>query len=83
MKRDIVVFHTDDIKTGSGTELYGTPIREVNILDVEVREELDCIQRVSLGKDTQSVPIELLPGETLVNNLIRRVTTVEATEREN
>ena len=77
MRIDSQVIHSDDVKPGDGAELYGTPVREVNLLDVEVREELDMQARARLGLGVDAVPAELLPGEVITDNVIRRSTTAE------
>ena len=76
MRIDELTVHVDDIQAGSGAEFYGTPIREMSIIDADVREELDMQARirVSLGEATT---VELLPGEAIVGNAIRRTTTAE------
>ena len=76
MKIDSLVMHSDDIGESVG-EFFGSPIREVNLLDVEVREELDLQARARLGLGVDAVPAELLPGEVVKDNIIRRETTAE------
>ena len=76
MKIDSLVMHSDDIGESVG-EFFGSPIREVNLLDVEVREELDMQARARLGLGVDAVPAELLPGEVITDNVIRRPTTAE------
>ncbi len=73
MKIDSLVMHSDDIGESVG-EFFGSPIREVNLLDVEVREELDMQARARLD-GVDAVPAELLPGEVVKDNVIRRETT--------
>jgi len=77
MKIDKLVMHADDVHEGSGEEFYGSPIYQACILDSEVREALDMMQRVRLGLGVESAPIELLPGEVVKDNIIRRETTAE------
>jgi hypothetical protein len=77
VKIDSLVIHADDIQAGSGVEFYGTSIREVNLIDVDVREELDTVQRVRMGFGTDIAPVELLPDEVIKSNAIRRTTTAE------
>jgi len=74
--------HADDVKTGSGAEFYGTPIREASNLAVDVREELDSQARVRMGLGLTSVPAELLPGEVITDNTIRRSTAAEVVGEE-
>lgn len=76
MKIDSLVMHSDDIGESVG-EFFGSPIREVNSIDVEVREELDTQARARLGLGVEAVPAELLPGEVVKDNIIRRETTAE------
>ncbi len=82
MKIDSLVMHVDDVMPGDGAEFYGTPIREVSLLDVEVREELDAQARARLGLGVEAVPAELLPGEVVKDNVIRRETTAEVVGEE-
>ena len=81
MKIDSLVMHSDDIGESVG-EFFGSPIREVNLLDVEVREELDMQARARLGLGVETVPAELLPGEVIKDNVIRRSTTAEVVGEE-
>ena len=81
MKIDSLVMHSDDIGESVG-EFFGSPIREVNLLDVEVREELDTQARARLGLGVETVPAELLPGEVVKDNIIRRETTAEVVGEE-
>ena len=81
MKIDSLVMHSDDIGESVG-EFFGSPIREVNLLDVEVREELDMQARARLGLGVETVPAELLPGEVVKDNIIRRETTSEVVGEE-
>ena len=81
MKIDSLVMHSDDIGESVG-EFFGSPIREVNLLDVEVREELDMQARARLGLGVEAVPAELLPGEVVKDNIIRRETTAEVVGEE-
>ena len=76
MKIDNLVMHSDDIGESVG-EFFGSPIREVNLLDVEVREELDMQARARLGLGVDAVPAELLPGEVITDNVIRHSTAAE------
>jgi hypothetical protein len=77
MRIDSTVMHTDDVQVGSGAEFYGSPIREVNPIAVEVREELDMQARARLGMGVETAPVELLPGEVIKDNVIRRETAAE------
>ena len=74
MRIDKLVMHADDVQAGSGAEFYGTPIREASYLDVDVREERDS--RRYFG--SASIPAEILPGEVITGNVIRRSTAAEA-----
>jgi hypothetical protein len=74
---DSLVMHTEDVMPGDGAEFYGTPIRTTYITDSDVREELDTQIRARLGLGIVSVPAELLPGEVLKDNVIRRETAAE------
>jgi hypothetical protein len=76
MRIDELTIHADDIEAGSGAEFHGVPIREVNIENVDVREGRDMHSRVIdyLG---EAATVEILPGEAIVGNLIRRTTTAE------
>ena len=77
MKIDNTVMHSDDMGTMMG-DFHGTPIREVNFLDVELRELGDAQLRARLFLADEPTPVELLPGEVIVNHLIRKTTTKEA-----
>ena len=75
---DTLVLHADDVSSSQTRgEFYGTPIREGSITDVDVREERGMRQRVRLGLGVDTPPIELLPGEVVKDNVIRRETTAE------
>ena len=82
MRIDKLVMHADDVKAGSGAEFYGTPIREASNLAADVREELDSQARVRMGLGLTSVPAELLPGEVITDNTIRRSTAAEVVGEE-
>jgi len=77
LRLDPVVIHAEDLSQTVG-EFYGTPIREVNLLAVGLREIRDAqfSAQFSLGEDAPKV--ELLPGEVITDNVIRRSTTAEA-----
>lgn len=77
MRIDEQVVHADDIQPGSGAEFFGTPIREMNLIDVDVREALDAQRRARVGLGVETPSIELLPGEVIRGNIIRRETTAE------
>jgi hypothetical protein len=79
---DSLVVHADDVQAGSGAEFYGSPIRKVNPIAVEVREELDTQARARLGLGDETTTIALLPGEVLKDNIIRRETTAEVVGEE-
>jgi hypothetical protein len=76
MRSDNSVMHADDVGPVVGV-FYGTGIREVNLLSVELREELDAQKtaRYFLGEDFPKV--ELLPGEVIKDNIIRHSTAAE------
>lgn len=75
MRIDVLTMHSEDINSGSGVEFYGTPILEASDFDVDVREGRDRTARISLSTPSQT--IELLPGEVITRNLIRRSTAAE------
>jgi hypothetical protein len=77
MKSDNLAMHHEDIGEKVG-EFYGTDIRAVSSSAVELRELDDMQQRVRMSFGLDSAPIELFPGETLTDNIIRRTTTAEA-----
>jgi hypothetical protein len=77
VKIDSIVMHSDDMGAVVG-DFHGTPIREVNFLDVELRELGYAQMRARLFLADKPTPIELLPGEVIVNHLIRKATTREA-----
>jgi hypothetical protein len=77
MRLDSTVMHSDDIGAVVG-EFFGTPIREVNLFDVELREISDAQQRVQHFLADEPVAIELLPDEVIVGGLIRKVTAQES-----
>lgn len=81
MKLDPVIVHADNLGKTVG-EFYGTPIREVDMLAIELREILDSqlSARISLGEGAAHT--ELLPGEIVKDNIIRRFTTAEAVGEE-
>ncbi len=78
MRVDDLVAHEADIYGVVG-EFYGTPIREMNMLAHELREQDDTQQRVrnSFGIEDATPDVELLPGEVVHGNIIRRDTTAE------
>lgn len=82
MRIDKLVMHADDVQPGDGNEFYGTPIREASNLDVDVREERELQQRIRMNLGVVSVPAELLPGEVITGNVIRRETTAEVVGEE-
>jgi hypothetical protein len=78
MMPDMIVMHADDVSNSQTRgEFYGTPIREASTTAAEVREERDTRVRVRAGLDVDSVPVELLPGEVIKDNVIRRETAAE------
>ena len=76
MRTDSLIANTEDIGD-SVWEFHGTPIRQWNPLDAEIRELSDAQQRVRYFLGSESAPIEVLPGEVIKDNLIRRETTAE------
>jgi hypothetical protein len=62
---------------GDGAEFYGTPIREANLDAVGLREQDDLQQRVRASFGIDFAPVELLPGEVVKDNVIRRETAAE------
>ena len=83
MISDVIIMHADDISTPEKPgEFYGTPIREASNTDAEVREERDTRVRVRAGFGIDYVPVALLPGEVLKDNVIRRETTAEVVGEE-
>jgi hypothetical protein len=77
MRIDSLVMCADDVTPGDGKEFYGTPISFASPLAAEVREERDTRVRVRAGLGIDSVPVALLPGEVLKDNVIRRETAAE------
>jgi hypothetical protein len=77
VRLDKLVIHADDIQAGSGAEFYGTLVREISTIAVDVREELDSMQRARLGLGVASLPLPILPGEVVTDNVIRRSTAAE------
>jgi hypothetical protein len=71
---DELAVHSDDVHAGDGTEFYGTPIKEMSLVDIKVRADL-FIQPLANAKPAP--PVEVLPGEAIVGDLIRRTTTAE------
>jgi len=76
MRTDSLIAHTEDVGPIVG-EFYGTPIRGLDYLDIEVREISDAQQRARYFLGSASAPIEVFPGEVVKDNLIRRSTTAE------
>jgi hypothetical protein len=77
MRLDRLTAHNDDIGEPIGS-FYGTFIRELNTVDVELREIDNMQQRIRYHVGKEFPEVEVLAGETVVNNLIRRETTSEA-----
>src|ERR1019366_3599567 len=73
---DVLVAHNDDLGKVVG-EFYSSPIRELSNFSTEVRQIDDTQQRVRSSFGLDSAPIELLPGEVVKDNAIRRETTAE------
>ena len=76
MNIDALVVHGDDIGKVVG-EFYGSPIRELSNFSTKGRQIDDMQQRVRDSFGLDSAPIELLPGEVVKDNVIRRETTAE------
>jgi hypothetical protein len=76
MHTDVLVAHETDLGEVVG-EFYGTPIRTMDTLSAELREIFDTQVRVRAFLGTDSAPLELLPGEVVKDNIIRRFTTAE------
>jgi hypothetical protein len=76
MRIDELVIHSDDMGEVVG-RFYEEPIREVNLLVVDEREELEAqsAARASLGVATPI--LEVLPGEVIKGDLVRRSTAAE------
>jgi len=79
MRADPQVVHQDDIGNTVG-EFHGTPIRAMSLDDVELREILDTQVRVRMSLGVEQLPVVLLSGEVLKDNLIRRATTREVND---
>ena len=79
MRADPQVVHQDDIG-GTVGEFHGTPIRAMNLDDVELREIMDTQVRVRMSLGVEQPPVVLLSGEVLKDNLIRRATTREVND---
>lgn len=82
MISDVIVMHADDVSSKTHGEFYGTPIREASSTAAEVREERDTRVRGRAGLGIDYVPVALLPGEVLKDNVIRRETTAEVVGEE-
>jgi hypothetical protein len=76
MRIDTLVLHAEDIGSIVG-ELHGTPIREVDMLVVDIRAELEAQRAARHSLGNLGNVIELLPGEVVKDGLIRRETTAE------
>ena len=76
MRIDTLVAHNDDVGKVIG-EFYSSPIRELSNFSTEARQIDDAQQRVRASFGLDSAPIELLPGEVVKGNVIRRETTAE------
>lgn len=76
MKTDSLSIHTEDVR-GTIGDFYGTSIRQWNPLDTEIRELSDAQQRVRYFLGAPDGVLEVLPGEAIKDNLIRRQTTAE------
>lgn len=77
MRADPQVVHNEDIGEIVG-EFHGTAIHTLSHDTVELREIRDAQVRARMSLGIDPPEPELLPGETLVNNIIRRETTAEA-----
>ena len=76
MRTDSLVVNGNDMGEIVGN-FYGTPVREFNNLAAEMREVDDMQVRIRASLGIDSVPAELLPGEVIKSNIIRRETTAE------
>ena len=76
MHTDQLVAHETDLGEVVG-DFHGTPIRTMDTLSAELREIFDTQVRVRAFLGTDSAPLELLPGEVVKDNIIRRFTTAE------
>src|ERR1035437_2033879 len=76
MRIDELVAHFDDIGEVVG-DFHGTPIRTLASIDAEVRETQDAQFRTRMSLGIASAPIELLPGEVITGNTVRRSTSAE------
>ena len=81
MRTDTVVVHGDDLGGVVG-EFYSSPIRELSTLSTDVRQIDDAQQRVRLSLGIEPALVELLPGEVIKDNVIRRETTAEVVGEE-
>jgi hypothetical protein len=79
MRSDSTVMHSENIGPVVG-EFYGTEIREVNLIDVELREISDAQQRARYFLAEEKPVLELLPDEVVVDGIIRKTTTKEVTD---
>lgn len=77
MKVDNLILHANDIIQNMVGDFHGTPIREYDLLNAELREISDTQQRVRYFFGSQQQEISILPGETIKDNLIRRETAAE------
>lgn len=76
MRTDSLIVNAEDMGEVVG-EFYGTPVRTFNPIMSEVREMSDAQQRVRYFLGSEFPAIEVLPGEAIVDNLVRRETTAE------
>jgi hypothetical protein len=78
MRSDELVIHGDDVYEDNLGEFYGTPILAADPMDTAKRDISDMQQRVrfSFGRFNNE-PIELLSGEVITDNTIRRSTAAE------
>ena len=76
MRLDSVVMHADDIGVVIG-KFYDSDIREVSLLSVEVRDEIDAQANARYSLGTTPASIELIHDEVIQDGLIRRFTTSE------
>jgi hypothetical protein len=76
MRTDNLVIHSDDLGGVIG-RFYEEPIREVDLLTVDVRRELNA-QSAARGSLGIAAPtLEVLPDEVIKDGLVRRSTAAE------
>lgn len=76
MRIDELVIHYDDMGEVVG-RFYEEPVREVNLLVVDEREELEAQSAARASFGVATPVLEVLPGEVVKGSLIRRATAAE------